>query len=85
MSTQVLRERKRPSVVVLIVAAVVAAAVLVIAAQATSLVSSGTGSPRQASYFIPSFSPAFSNVGHIPADCRPKYGCQGGGPDTSQP
>jgi hypothetical protein len=78
MATQVIGavRRSRTSVALIVVALAFAAAVLV--AQASSIWSSGTASHGQSVVQV-SLSPQhFAKVGHIPAGCRPKYGCSGG-------
>ena len=75
MATEVLRrDRRRPRLAVVIAALTLAVALFVVAAEARSILSSGTSSPAHLSQVAPTGN-TFVNVGHIPPGCRPKWGC----------
>jgi hypothetical protein len=69
--------------VALIVVAL-AFAVAVLVAQASSIWSSGTASHGQSVMQVSVSPHDFAKVGHIPAGCRPKYGCSGA-TDSARP
>ena len=75
MATQVLRrDRRGPRLAVVIAALTLAVALFVVAAEARSILSTGTGAPAHVSQVAPTGT-SFVNVGHIPQGCRPKWGC----------
>ena len=74
MATEVLRRDRRPRVAVIMVALTLTVALFVLAAEARSIVSSGTSSPAHAAQVAPTGN-SFVTVGHIPPGCRPKWGC----------
>lgn len=78
MATQVIGAVRRSRKGVILIAVALTFAIAVLVAQASSIWSSETGSHIQPVTQV-SLSPrSFADVGHIPAGCRPKYGCQGG-------
>ena len=80
MATEVLRrDKRRPRVAAMIAAVTLVVALFVLAAEARSILSSGTGSPSHLSQVAPTGN-SFVKVGHIPPGCRPKWGC---GPSTN--
>jgi hypothetical protein len=75
MATQVLRrDRRGPRLVIVIAALTLAVALFVVAAEARSILSTGTGAPAHVSQVVPTGN-SFVNEGHIPPGCRPKWGC----------
>ena len=78
MSTQSIGTGRRPQMLTAFVALALAAVVLVVAAQASSIWSSRTVAPAHP---VPQFLPVGTtqvSLGHLPAGCRPKVGCDAG-------
>jgi hypothetical protein len=79
MSTQSIGTGRRPQMLTAFVALALAAVVLVVAAQASSIWSSRTLAPTHpAVQFIP-VGTTHVALGHLPAGCRPKVGCDRAG------
>jgi hypothetical protein len=75
MATEALgRDRRRPRLAVVIAALTLSVALFVVAAEARSILSTGTGVPAHLSQVAPTGN-SFATVGHIPPGCRPKWGC----------
>ena len=75
MSTQTIGTNRRPQMLAAFIALALAVALLVVAAQASSIWSSRTVAPAHPA---PQFLPVGTThvaVGHLPAGCRPKVGC----------
>ena len=78
MATQVIGGRKRSRFGAILVTLILALVVIALARQASSIWSSSRGPQVQPAVQISFSPPHFAKVNpHIPAGCRPKYGCQG--------
>jgi hypothetical protein len=78
MATQVIGRARHMHRGAALIAVALTFAIAVLLIQATSIWSSGNGTPNLPAAQV-SLSPrSFANVGHVPEGCRPKYGCPGG-------
>jgi hypothetical protein len=75
MSTQSIGTGRRPRMLTAFIALALAAAVLVVAAQASSIWSSRTVAPTHPAPRSLPVGTTNVALGHLPAGCRPKYGC----------
>jgi hypothetical protein len=77
MSTQSVQPSWRPALTAPFIALALAVALLVLGAQASLLWGSRTSVPVRpgSTMFLPASSGASGPVPHIPAGCRPKFGC----------
>ena len=76
MSTQSIQSSWRPALATPLIALVLAAALLVLGAQVSLLWGSRTSAPVRPvpAVFVPA-SGGTAAMPHIPAGCRPKFGC----------
>ena len=81
MSTQVLGGQKRSRAIVALVALALTLAVVLLATEARSIWSTRGGSQvqRAPARIAPTANTEIRYVGHIPAGCRVKFGCDRGG------
>lgn len=77
MSTQSIQRPWRPAVRAPFIALALAAALLVLGAQVSSFWGNTTNSPVRPApaVFLPASSGTSTQTAHLPAGCRPKFGC----------
>jgi len=77
MSTQSIQRSWRPALTTPFIALILAATLLVLGAQVSLLWGTGTSAPVQPgpTVFLPTSSRISARTAHLPAGCRPKFGC----------
>jgi hypothetical protein len=78
MATQVIGAVRRSRRSVILVGVALAFAIAVLVAQASSIWSSENGSSGRSVRQVSLSTRDLTRAGHLPAGCRPKYGCTGG-------
>lgn len=77
MSTQSIQRSWRPALTAPFIALALAAALLVLGAQVSSSWGNTTNAPVRPgpAVFLPASSGIVTQTAHLPAGCRPKFGC----------